>query len=98
MRRLAALVCLLISISAVGQKSRKDVPPAPLPSIIVKAQKIFLTNGGGSDLAYDEFYSEMKNWGKYQIAGSPDEAELIVELAYQVVDGGTGVWSSSNTI
>ena len=39
----------------------------------------------------------MKNWGKYQIAGSPDDADLIVELAYRVVDRGTRVWSSTNT-
>jgi hypothetical protein len=97
MRKLTILVCLFLSISAVGQKSRKDVPPAPLPSVIARAQKVFLSNGGGSDLAYDEFYSEMKKWGRYQIVGSPDEAELIVELAYRVEDGGMRVWSTSNT-
>jgi hypothetical protein len=39
----------------------------------------------------------MKKWGKYQIVGSPDAAELIVELSYQVEDMGTRVWSSVNT-
>jgi len=39
----------------------------------------------------------MKKWGRYEIAGSPDEAELIVELSYRVVDEGTRVWSSTNT-
>jgi len=39
----------------------------------------------------------MKTWAKYQIVGSPDEADLIVELAYRVVDKGTRVWSSTNT-
>jgi hypothetical protein len=29
--------------------------------------------------------------------GSPDEAELIVELAYRVEHGGTRVWSSTNS-
>jgi len=54
----------------VAQKRRKDVPPAPLPSAVVNAKKVFLTNGGGSDLAYDAFYSEMKQWGNYKIVGS----------------------------
>jgi hypothetical protein len=64
---------------------------------VINAQKVFVTNGGGSDLAYDAFYAAMKNWGKYQIVGSPDEADLIVELAYHVEHGGTRVWSSTDT-
>jgi hypothetical protein len=63
----------------------------------VNARKIFLSNGGGSNLAYDAFYAKMKEWGKYEIVGSPDEADLIVELAYRVDRGGTRVWSSTNT-
>jgi hypothetical protein len=39
----------------------------------------------------------MKNWGKYQVVGSPEEADLIVELSYEVVHEGTRVWSSTNT-
>jgi len=96
MRRLAIVLCLFVSVSAIAGKSRKDIPPAPLPAVIANAQKVFLTNGGGSELAYDAFYSEMKKWGKYQIVGSPEEAELIVELAYRVERGGTRVWSSNN--
>jgi hypothetical protein len=68
-----------------------------LPAVVVNAKKIFLTNGGGSNLAYDAFYSDMKQWGKYEIVGSPDEADLIVELAYRVDRGGTRVWSSTNS-
>jgi hypothetical protein len=97
MRKLVAFLCVFIALSAYAAKNRKEVPPAPLPAVVVNAKKIFLTNGGGSNLAYDAFYSEMKQWGKYDIVGSPEEADLIVELAYRVEHGGTRVWSSSNT-
>jgi len=99
MRKLFAIVCLFTFTSAFAsaQRSRNDIPAAPLPAIIAHAQKVFLSNGGGSDLAYDAFYSAMKAWGKYKIAGSPDDADLIIELAYRVVDRGTRVWSSTNT-
>jgi len=97
MRRILAVLCLLVSINAVAGKSRKDIPPAPLPSVIANAKTVFLTNGGGSDLAYDTFYSDMKKWGRYEIVGSPDQADLIIELAYRVEHGGTRVWSSSNS-
>jgi hypothetical protein len=85
-----------VSVCAVAGKSRKDVPPAPLPSVIANAKTAFLANGGGSDLAYDTFYSEMKKWGRYEIVGSPEAADLIIELAYRVEQGGTRVWSSTN--
>jgi hypothetical protein len=81
----------------MGAQRRKDVPAAPLPAIIVDAKKIFLSNGGGSDLAFDTFYSEMRKWGKYEIVGSPEAADLIVDLAYRTEYGGTRVWSSTNT-
>ncbi len=97
MRKAAVVLCLLVSLNAMAGKRRKDIPIAPLPAIVVNAQTVFLTNGGGSDLAYDTFYSEMKAWNKYQIVGSPDEADLIIELAYRVERGGTRVWSSSNS-
>jgi hypothetical protein len=97
MRQLIVLLCLFAIIPILPAKTRKDVPPAPLPAVIVAAHKVFLSNGGGSDLAYDAFYSEMKKWGKYQIVGSPEEADLIVELAYRVENMGTHVWSATNT-
>jgi hypothetical protein len=99
MRRLSIviiLVAILLPCSSEA-KDKKSVPVAPLPTIVVYAKKIFLANGGGSNLAYDAFYSAMKEWGKYQIVGSPEEADLIVELAYRVDKGGTRVWSTTNT-
>lgn len=97
MRRTALILCLVALVPTLLAKTRKDVPAAPLPAEIVSAQKIFLSNGGGSDLAYDAFYAAIKKWGKYQIVGSPAEADLIVELSYQVESLGTRVWSATNT-
>jgi hypothetical protein len=97
MRRLLIVLCLFCVPGIASAKTRKDIPPAPLPEEIVKAQKVFLSNGGGSDLAYDAFYQQMKSWGKYEIVGSPEQADLIVELSYEVENLGTRVWSSTNT-
>jgi len=99
MLRLALVVALSAILSPYPSeaKDKKKVPVAPLPTVVVNARKVFLSNGGGSNLAYDAFYSKMKEWGKYEIVGSPDEADLIVELAYRVDKGGTRVWSTTNT-
>jgi hypothetical protein len=66
MRRFVVVACFLVLASTIawGGKNRKDIPPAPLPAAIVNAQTAFLSNGGGSDLAYDAFYSGMKTLGK----------------------------------
>jgi len=98
MRRTALLILVVLSLSLFSAaKNRKDVPLAPLPSPILGAKKVFLTNGGGSNLAYDALYSAMQKWGKYEIVGSPEAADVVIELAYRVEDHGTRVWSSTNT-
>jgi len=88
---------LLFPNPTYPKDKKKAVPIAPLPAVVVNARKIFLSNGGGSNFAYDAFYSKMKEWGKYELVGSPEEADLIVELSYRVEDKGTRVWSSTNT-
>ena len=97
MRRLAIVLCLLSFFPVLFARTRKDIPPAPLPTAVVNAHTVFLSNRGGSDLAYDAFYQSMKNWRKFKIVGSPDDAELIIELSYEVVQEGTRVWSTTNT-
>ena len=100
MRNFAVLLVvgsILLSSSPAGaEDKKKEVPVAPLPAVIVNAKKVFLSNGGGSYLAYDAFYSKMKEWSKYKIVGSPEESDLIVELSYRVEDS-TRVWNSTNT-
>jgi hypothetical protein len=97
MKKVGIALCLMISSYVVAGKSRKDVPSAPLPSAVVNAKRVFLSNRGGSDLAYDAFYAQMKSWGKYEIGGSPNDADLIVEISYHVEHNGTRVWSTNNT-
>ena len=97
MRITTAFLLILLSVSGFAAKTRKDVPAAPLPAVVVNAKKIFLTNGGGSNLAFDRFYAEIKQWGRYELVGSPSDADLIIEIAYREEYGGTRVWSSTNT-
>jgi hypothetical protein len=64
------------------QAKTKVVPPAPLPEQVTHAKTVFLVNAGGSNLAFDEFYQDMKAWGKFQIVGNQNDADLIIELRY----------------
>jgi hypothetical protein len=97
----AALVALILFCGLSEAKSRKDVPLAPLPARILNAKKVFLVNGGGSggrsDLGYDTLYAAVKDWGRFQIVDSSTEADIVMELRDVTEDGGTRVWSSTNT-
>jgi hypothetical protein len=38
----------------------------------------------------------MKDWKHFKIVGSPDEADLIIEMAYRVETSGTRTWATTN--
>jgi len=94
---LSCVLCLPVSIAVAQKKGERDIPMAPLPIQIRTATKVFLVNGGGYDPGFDIFYADMKDWAKYQLVQSPDEAELVMEFACRSEDGGTRVWSTTNT-
>lgn len=83
-------------LGALASK-RKLPPPAPLPSQVTQAKTVFLTNGGGSELAFDAFYQAFKHWGKYEIVGSPDKADLVITLQYWVEKNGSRTVPVTNT-
>ena len=94
---LLATVSALVPQHALAEKSRKDVPLAPLPAKVLAARKAFLANGGGSDLAYDAFYAAVKEWSRYYIVSSSSEADIVIEIRYVTEDRGTHVWSTTNS-
>ncbi|HEX4067010.1 MAG TPA: hypothetical protein VHZ09_13395 [Acidobacteriaceae bacterium] len=97
MKTLAVLfLALLVPLGALASK-RKLPPPAPLPSQVTQAKTVFLTNGGGSELAFDAFYQAFKQWGKYEIVGSPDKADLVITLQYWVEKNGSRTVPVTNT-
>jgi hypothetical protein len=78
------------------QKS-KLAPSAPIPSMILSAKKVFVANGGGDeslfgpqytggpDRLYDEFYGGVKSLGRYELVGSPEDADLVFEIRLTVM-------------
>lgn len=70
------------------------VKPAPVPQQIQSAKKVFISNAGGEledwyarflfsggpNRFYDEFYADMKDWGRYELVGAPADADLIFEI------------------
>lgn len=42
MKRIVIALLLFTSIYAIGGKKKKDIPVAPLPTIVINAKKFFL--------------------------------------------------------
>jgi hypothetical protein len=73
-------------------QKNKPIPSAPIPAPILSAVRVFIANGGGDeslfdpqytggpDRLYDEFYSAMKAWGRYDLVDSPGDADLAFEI------------------
>ena len=98
MRKIIKLTIFFGAIAAVwapdlnlrAQQAR-DVLPAPLPAQIYSGKKVFVSNAGGDNnhlysgepaRLYNQFYAALKSWGRYELAASPAEADLVLEISF----------------
>lgn len=91
-------VALLSATAALAQQSAA-APAAPVPSAILSAKKIFISNvgpdpehisyySGGPDRVYNEFYAALKTSGQFETTGDPSDADLVLEPRVTNQDGG----------
>jgi len=78
---------------------------APLPAAVGHARKVFLLNGqttaqyltkNGNILAFDTLYADMESWGKYELVGSPTDADIVIELQYRPYSRGSRSFGTYN--
>jgi hypothetical protein len=85
---LLAALALLLPILHAQQ-------PAPIPAPLLSAQKVFLANGGADPISmnafkkaaqvnepYNSLYIALQNWGYWQLAASPSDADLILVVRF----------------
>jgi hypothetical protein len=92
---------LMLSLASAQQP--KLPAAAPAPPQIAAAQKVFISNAGGEsfenvidatvfnggpDRPYNEFYTALKDWGRYDLVSSPADADLVLEISWQLTDTG----------
>jgi hypothetical protein len=81
----------ILTIPMLRAEQPPAAPPAPLPAQIIAAKKVFISNGGEDQwldfdpkhdptLTYNEFYADMKSWGKYELVSSPADADVVFEI------------------
>jgi hypothetical protein len=94
---LASVMALPTALSAQKIKPAGPAIPVPAQVIAARKVFILNAGGeslgdgatlgwqrisGGPDRAYNEFYADMKRWGRYELLPSPSGAELILEIQY----------------
>jgi hypothetical protein len=67
---------------------------APVPTAILQGKKAFIsfelgdvssfpsTYSGGPERAYNEFYQDMQQWGRYQLVADPKDADVIFAIRF----------------
>ena len=102
MKFLIALACasaLACNIAAHAQAATTGT--APLPTALATAQKLFIGNAGDQEnadclRAYNTFYSDISALGRFQLVLDPKDADLVLELHYEI-GFGAGVNGGSPT-
>ncbi len=97
---LAILLCAVCAFSQEAAKPAQEVtkPTPPMSPFLrlTSAKSIFIKSSGSSDIPYSVISSSMEGWGRYEIAKSPEKADLIMEINAPSGSGG-GVTVSSST-
>lgn len=76
-----------------------NVPLAPVPAPLLSAKKVFISNAGADsglfphpfsgdpDRPYNQFYLDVKSWGRYELVDDPADADLVFELHLTAPNG-----------
>jgi hypothetical protein len=86
------LLASLVAMAVAQTQQPTDTPVAPIPATFVNARRAFIANGAGDndpgitkytngpDGMYNQFYADVKALGRFELVGSPGEADVVLEL------------------
>jgi hypothetical protein len=75
-----AIAMMLLFVSVL----QAQAPAAPIPSQILTAKKVFISNAGVEmDRNYNEFYAAIKSWGRYELISAPADADLVLQISIE---------------
>jgi hypothetical protein len=88
-------VLVLLGVPVAWAQQAPVAPVAPVPAQIITAKNVFISNAGvdatspvdfkrarGPNEPYNHFYIAMKRWGRYELVGTPADADLVLQLRF----------------
>jgi hypothetical protein len=78
----------LIKAPIAAAQGASEPAPGPIPTPLLTSKRVFISNAGSTigkapvNLAYNEFYTYMKSWGKYELVSAPADSDLIFEIHF----------------
>ena len=97
MKRLSSQFAFATITSAFCSIALAQTPApasAPLPAALTTAHKLFLGNAGDQEnadclRAYNDFYGDLTKLPRFTLIPSPNGADLILEMHYELTPGQT---------
>ena len=91
-----AVALFILPVGLAGQNVPNQVPPAPVPTQISSAKKVFVSNAGGDELdprrfdfravdpnrVYNQLYASIKAAGKFQLVLAPADADVVLQARF----------------
>ena len=97
------LCAVLLSVVAAQAQQPAGTQAGPVPSAILAAKNVFVSNvgpstehdscfSGGPDRVYNEFYAALKKSGQFAMANDPSDADLVLEPGIIDQESGVGIF------
>jgi hypothetical protein len=91
-----AFAITFMSVPPCTAQQLHATPAGPVPSQIISAKKVFISNAGGEEVdpqnfflptmgsnqPYDRFYAAVQSAGRYATVLAPSDADLILEIRF----------------
>ena len=89
---LAVLLSSFARVVVAQTQPTAEITAAPIPIQLLNAKRVFVANGAGdndpgitkytygADGLYNQFYADVKSIGRYDMASSPSDADIVLEL------------------
>ncbi len=87
--RCLILLPAFLALTSLLSAQQPDLSTAPLPGVLATAHRLFLGNAGDQEnadclRAYNGVYAGLKSTTRYDLVASPSDADVILELHYEI--------------
>jgi hypothetical protein len=94
--RLSASALTLASIAVHAQQPAPEKPRVETPAArLANAKTVLITRTRGNNIPYDVIHDTVEGWGRFALVQTPDQADLLIQVATSGGDSEVRVTGSS---